>query len=99
MKKIVLFMMIFFLSTIASANELPTSQWKVMNGASLYGLVSAGFHIVSVTSEDIAQDTGGYTYFLQKSSRVVKCSETYVIDLKHRKTTSLFMCWQLVPPY
>lgn len=99
MKKAILFLMIFGISSVASAKGLPTFQWKTISGVTLHGLVSNGFHIVGITEDNIAKNEGGNTYYLQKANRVFRCSEDYLIDMKHKNTVSVFMCQELVEPF
>ena len=82
----------------AAAGESPSSQWKYV-GMSLHDLTQDGYNIVSVTSDVFSNGVSVETFFLQKGNSASKCSETHATDVKAKKSTAHFMCWELVKPY
>ena len=85
----------------AQADELPNSQWKLLK-ASMADLVGKGYTVVAVTSETSgrgASTVATETFFLQRETSFCKCAENHMTDLKARKSSALFLCWEVTQPY
>jgi hypothetical protein len=82
----------------AHADERPTAQWRPVK-QSLADLVGAGYTVVAIKSEPPSEGLSMEIFFLQKGTSLCKCGESHVNDVKARKSTALFSCWELVQPY
>ena len=82
----------------AHADEPPTAQWRPVK-QSLADLVGAGFSVVAIANEPPGMGVSMQTLFLQKGTSLFKCTETHVGNANAKKSTALFLCWELVQPY
>jgi hypothetical protein len=96
--KMIFAMALLFIALSAHADELPNSQWKLLK-ASLADLVGKGYTVVAVTSDTSGRSVSTQTFFLQRDTSFAKCDENHMSDLKARKSSALFLCWELTQPY
>jgi hypothetical protein len=96
--KIIFAMALLVIALSAQADELPNSQWKLLK-ASLSDLVGKGYSVVAVTSETSGSGASTQTFFLHRDTSFCKCAENHVSDLKARKSSALFLCWEITQPY
>jgi outer membrane lipoprotein-sorting protein len=91
-------MALLVIALSAQADELPNSQWKLLKD-SLADLVGKGYIVVAVTSETSGSGVSTQTFFLQRDTSFRKCAENHLSDFKARKSSALFLCWELTQPY
>src|SRR5690348_16997083 len=96
--KVIFAMALLVIALSAQADELPNSQWKLLK-ASLADLVGKGYTVVAVTSETSGSGASTQTFFLQRETSFAKCAENHMSDLKARKSSALFLCWEVTQPY
>jgi hypothetical protein len=94
-----LFLISIFLAFSASADDTTTnmSQWRHI-GSTMDSLIADGAKVVSVLNEQTG-DSAIQTFYLQSDRSFFKCNQVDITDLKAKKSSGFFMCWQLVSPY
>jgi len=99
MKYIGLLLIMILLTVPVGAEDTTTnmSQWKHI-GSPMDALVSDGAKVVTVLNEQ-ANDSVTDTFYLQGDRAFYKCTQVYITDLKAKKSSGFFTCWQLVSPF